>query len=161
MSPDDEGLVKVTIPLRGDALESGFRTETVWAEPLGDDRYMIWNVPLFAYNIEMRDVVRCRPNPDGDHPVVSAVETRGDCFGMRVYFDLSATDADIEQIVALFKARRAVVGQFDRTLWSFGLRWLDDYEAMGPVLEPWVDDGVLEFESILQDDQPAYDGEEA
>jgi hypothetical protein len=55
IGPSD-GQVKVRVPLLGMARKSGFESETLWAEPLGGNRYRIWNLPVFAYNLDMRAV---------------------------------------------------------------------------------------------------------
>ncbi|MFP5246225.1 MAG: DUF4265 domain-containing protein [Thermoanaerobaculia bacterium] len=34
--------------------------ETMWAEPLGDDRYRLQNVPFYAYGLSFDDVVNAR-----------------------------------------------------------------------------------------------------
>lgn len=54
-----EQLVKVTVNL----LASDWHThalETMWASPLGEDRYRLQNVPFFAYGLSFDDVVNAR-----------------------------------------------------------------------------------------------------
>lgn len=70
------GQVEIALPLLGSARDSGFESEAVWAEPLGENRYRIWNLPVFAYNIDMRAIGECAPGADGELPtVVRVVET--------------------------------------------------------------------------------------
>jgi hypothetical protein len=157
MEPSERNLLKISIPLRGAALESGFAFESVWAEPLGNGRYMIWNVPVFAYNIEMRAIVKCEPDPNGGLPVVTSVVTQGDCLGVRVYFDADATDEQIQTVLDLLNSRNALSEKYRRELWAFGLRALEDYAWVGSALEPFVEAGILSFESNMQPEEPGYE----
>jgi hypothetical protein len=50
MTPN-KGLVKVRVRLVGSASRSGYESETLWAEPLGANRYRIWNLPVFVYEV--------------------------------------------------------------------------------------------------------------
>ena len=151
---DHEGLVKIRVPLLGSARESGFESETLWAEPLGDDRYRVWNVPVFAYNLDMRAVVECEPDPDGGFPVAVRVVEPGDCYAIRLYFRSDATDAQVHEVLDLLGSRRALVEKYNRNLWAVGMRSAEDYEWAGPALQKYVDTAILEFESAFQADQP-------
>jgi hypothetical protein len=69
-----DGLVKIAIPLRGPR----WTVETVWAEPLGGDRYRIQNIPWLADGFHNRDIVRCKPAEGESMPeVVEVVEPSG------------------------------------------------------------------------------------
>ncbi len=58
-----------------------FRTdddvETLWAEPLGDDRYRIDNTPFYAYGVSWRDVVLAEPQAGAFPIFASVVEKSG------------------------------------------------------------------------------------
>jgi Domain of unknown function (DUF4265) len=62
--PDDIGQVKIRIPLSG---SGPWTSETVWAEPRGDDLYEVWNMPWLADGVHLRDIVRCR-SAEGEMP---------------------------------------------------------------------------------------------
>jgi hypothetical protein len=53
-----------------------FRTddevETLWAEPLGDNRYRVDNSPFYAYGVSWRDVILTEPQP-GAFPLFAGV----------------------------------------------------------------------------------------
>jgi hypothetical protein len=160
------GLVKIRIPLLGSARDSGFDSETVWAEPLPDGTFRIWNLPVFAYNIDMRDIVKCRPDPEdpeGALPVVTEVVEQGDCYTIRLYFELSASEEQIEEVLDLLSERDAMFEKSSRELcdshqlWAVGLRTPEDYDWVGPALQPFVDAGILTFESAFQPDEPSYE----
>jgi len=150
----DEPDVKVRVRLLGSALQSGYDSETLWAEPLGTNRYRIWNLPVFAYNLDLRDIVECEPDAEGGLPIVTRVVEKGDCFTIRLFFTESATDEQIQGVLDLLSERRAMFEKYSTHLWAVGLRSLQDYEWVGLALDPFVTDGILTFESSLQPDEP-------
>ena len=154
MSGNRDGQVKIRIPLLGAALESGVTSELVWAEPLEGNRYRVWNIPAFAYNLDMRAIVECAPDPSGGPPVAVRVVEPGDCYVVRLLFQRSATDAQIQGVLDLLASRRAIVEKFTRIHWGIGLRSLEDYEWVGEALQRFVDEGILGFESGRQRGQP-------
>jgi hypothetical protein len=146
--------VKVKVPLLGRARESGFESETLWAEPLGDNRYRIWNLPVFAYNLDMRAVVECRDDPEGGMPIVTKVLEAGDCYVVRLFFEQSATESQIQSVLDLLQSRRALLEKYNARIWAAGLRTREDYEWVGPALTPFVEANVLRFESARQRGEP-------
>ena len=157
-SDPNEGLVKVRVRLLGSALKSGYESETLWAEPLGANRYRIWNLPIFVYNLDMRAVVECESDPNGGLPIVTRVVEEGDCFTIRLYFKPTASEEEIQAVLDLLSERRALFEKHSIYLWAVGLRSLEDYQWVGPALEPFVRDGVVSFESSLQRDEPPVGG---
>jgi hypothetical protein len=153
-----DGQVKIRVPLLGTARQSGFESESVWAEPLGDNRYRIWNLPVFAYNLEMRAVVECAQDPDGGQPVAIRVVEQGDCYVVRLYFRDAASDAQIQEVLDVLSSRRALFEKHSRRLWAIGLRSLQDYEWVGPALQRFVDADVLTLDSAFQPNEPVLGG---
>jgi len=153
-----DGQVKIRVPLLGSARDSGFESEFMWAEPLGGSLYRVWNLPVFAYNLDMRAVVECVEDPEGGLPVAVRVVEAGDCFVIRLYFQAEATDAQIQAVLDLLSSRRALFEKHSRQLWAVGLRNVQDYEWVGPMLQPFVDAGLLTFESGMQEDEPTLGG---
>lgn len=153
-SDPNDGQVKIRVPLLGAARESGFESETLWAEPLGGNRYRIWNLPVFAYNLDMRAIVECCEDPDGGMPIVVRVVEPGDCYVLRLFFEKSASGAEIQAVLDLLSARRALFEKYNTHLWAVGLRTREDYVWVGPALQPFVDANVLTFESSGQEDEP-------
>jgi hypothetical protein len=141
------------------ARKSGFESETLWAEPLGGNRYRIWNLPVFAYNLDMRAVVECRDDPNGGMPIVTRVVEPGDCYVIRLFFSNGATEAEIQAVLDLLQTRRVLFEKYDAHVWAVGLRTRDDYVWVGPALKPFVDANVLTFETGFQDDEPTIRGD--
>jgi hypothetical protein len=160
MNPDPhDGQVKIRVPLVGIARESGFESESLWAEPLGDNLYRVWNLPVFVYNLDMRAVVECKPDPDGGQPVAIRVVEPGDCYVIRLYFHDGATDAHIQEILDVLSSRRALFEKYNRRLWAVGLRTIPDYEWVRPALKRFVDADLVTVESAFQPDIAALGAE--
>lgn len=106
----------------------------------------------------MRAIVECEPDSDGGLPIVTRVLEQGDCFTIRISFNLKATADQIQIVLDLLSDRRALIEKTSRQLWAVGFRTLADYEWAGPALAPFVRDGVLSFESSQQRDEPAVGG---
>lgn len=50
--------VKLWFPLPEEDIEAtGFQAESLWADPLGDGRYQLDNIPFHLYDVSFRDVV--------------------------------------------------------------------------------------------------------
>jgi Domain of unknown function (DUF4265) len=86
----------------------------------------IRNLPVFAYNLDMRAIVECEPDPEGGLPIVSRVVERGDCFTIRLYFTCQVTDEQIEEVLDLLSERRAIFEKSSREVWAVGLRTPED-----------------------------------
>src|SRR5437773_9185516 len=55
--------VKVHVELRLD--DGEVKYEGLWAEPVGEAMYKVWNLSAFAKGLNFMDVVRCEVRPDG------------------------------------------------------------------------------------------------
>jgi len=102
----------------------------------------------------MRAVVECRDDPGGGMPIVVRVLEPGDCYVLRLFFAESATEPEIQTVLDLLSARRALFEKYNTHLWAVGLRTREDYVWVGSALKPFVDAKVLTFESGFQDDEP-------
>ena len=58
-------------------LDQEDHVETVWADPLGADRYRVDNSPFWAYGISWHDVIEARPAADGMLTFVRVCEKSG------------------------------------------------------------------------------------
>ena len=81
---NEEGLVKVRIGLPNHWAIGG---EAMWAEPLGNDLYRLENVPFFAYDLNLHDVVRATPDAEGQIPEIREVVERSGRRTFRIYFE--------------------------------------------------------------------------
>jgi hypothetical protein len=68
-----EGLVRIRILLERAPGEPGPGEDTVWAEPLGSERFRVESCPFFAYGISRDDVVRAAGPQGAGAPVLEDV----------------------------------------------------------------------------------------
>lgn len=59
MTEQEEGLVKIIFRLDADTWH-GSVTESIWAEPVGPNRFRIRNVPFYAFGVSLEDIVLAR-----------------------------------------------------------------------------------------------------
>jgi len=55
----------------------GYETETVWAEPVGGDRFRLQNSPFFAFGVSAEDVVSAVPARKGIYKFQQVVQMGG------------------------------------------------------------------------------------
>ena len=81
----------------------GIAGETLWAKPLGNDRFQIANVPLFAEGINFGDVVLVCSDGDMGLTVRSVVERSGHrTVRVTVSMESSSLRLFLESLVLLF-----------------------------------------------------------
>lgn len=73
-SDSNEGLVKVVfdVPEKDGSV---LKTESLWAEPVGEDRYRLRNVPFLVFGFSEQDVITAKD--DNGKLVVTGVAARG------------------------------------------------------------------------------------
>jgi hypothetical protein len=72
-----EGLIRIQIRLDRSAGEAGPTDDSVWAEPLGSERYRVESCPFFAYGLSRDDVIRAAGASEGGPPVLEDVLEKG------------------------------------------------------------------------------------
>lgn len=80
--------------------------ETLWATPLGDDRYRLENSPFYAYSVSWEDVVFAPFNADEGHPTFQTVLEKSGHRTIRVIFEDpveagSSSQALLDRLVAM------------------------------------------------------------
>lgn len=71
--------------------------ETPWVEPLGDDRYRIVNLPFFAYELSLGDVVKAQPTEDSKHPVLKHMVEKSGRRLLRSRFDTTSVGIEVHK----------------------------------------------------------------
>ena len=67
--------------------------ETLWATPLGDDKYQLDNSPFYAYSVSWQDIVYAPFHPEEGFPTFERVLSKSGNRTIRVLFD-SPVEAD-------------------------------------------------------------------
>jgi hypothetical protein len=86
-----EQLVKVAVNLPPSDWHS-HALETMWAEPLGGDRYRLQNVPFYVHGMSFDDVLRAKVI--GGQLIVQSVVERGGHSTYRVFLSRDVTPRD-------------------------------------------------------------------
>ncbi len=81
-------MVKVELRDRSD------RVETLWATPVGRDRYKLDNSPFYAYGVSWQDVIEARPEHEGDLPTLVRVVKKSGNRTVRVVLDPPADQSE-------------------------------------------------------------------
>jgi len=67
--------------------DGGATVETLWATPLGDDRYILDNSPFYAYGVSWQDTVFAPFTAEEGLPTFTAVAEKSGNRTVRVIFD--------------------------------------------------------------------------
>jgi hypothetical protein len=73
--------------------------ETLWAVPLGADRYRLDNSPFYAYSVSWRDVVYAPVDEGEGRPTFQHVESKSGNRTVRVAFDTAAARGNESQVL--------------------------------------------------------------
>lgn len=76
--------VKILLPYID--FEDVHQKESVWAEPQGEGRYKIYNIPFFAEDISFGDIVTVTTAPDGMLELDEVVEASGHTAIQMIFF---------------------------------------------------------------------------
>lgn len=80
--------------------------ETLWATPLGDDKYQLDNSPFYAYSVSWQDIVYAPFSPKEGFPTFERVLSKSGNRTIRVLFDTpvesgNASDQVMQALIAL------------------------------------------------------------
>ena len=82
--------------------------ETLWADVLGDDLYVLDNLPWYAYNVSLGDVVKARPDERGTLRL-ERVDRKSGNRTVRVILQVVATGGELtsesERLLGALRAR--------------------------------------------------------
>lgn len=95
---NEEKMVKIKVPLPANDA-SGGDAEWVWAEPAGDEEFVVRNVPTFVYGLSYGDRVGAKS--EGDVLVFHGVIQRGGHSTYRVY---AKSDRKSPQVMSVLQA---------------------------------------------------------
>lgn len=139
-----EEFIKVRVDLPNHWAVGG---ESLWAIPLGEDKYRIENVPFFAYGINYQDVVYAiADSPELKPEIKRVVETSGHKT-FRVIFE-KVTDR--EKQVFLLESLEQFGASYERAdalNVAIDVKPTGKYNAVYDQLEEYIEQGCLSFET--------------
>lgn len=141
---ESDSLTKVHVDLPHHWATGG---EAMWAIDLGDHRYRIENVPFYAYDLNLYDIVEARATRPDLKPSVLRVLERSGHSTLRVF---CSEDTSEEECLARLRSLADLGVSFER----FGARYfaLDlepetSVDAVRARLDDWEREGAIEYET--------------
>ena len=134
----------------------GRSTEGLWAEPLGGDRYRLWNVPWHARDLNWGDVVRRElrnTEARGEHLHVGAALERSGHVGFAVYFFKERPDSERDTVLRALEEMGTWFewyepgGEGSGRLHAVDVPPEADWEQVYAYLTAQEDEGVLGWQS--------------
>lgn len=157
MASSAEGLVKIlavlTVEEEGDP--SG---ERFWAFPLGDDLYELNNVPFYAYDLHLFDVVRAVPPSAGRFPEITQVVRRSGHRTLRVLFAEGTPSEKKPPILDRLNELQAFYERASDVFYAFDVTPEADYQVICDQLWQWEQEGLLQYETGMTDDPDPSNG---
>lgn len=150
----DEELTKVHVDLPNNEDMGG---ESLWAEVLGNNLYLLRNVPFHAYGLNFYDVVYAEAKSEELKPSILKVQEPGGHKTLRVIFlDESSAQERAERLKEL-NQYEAYHENADGTLFAIDIEPSGDYGAVCDHLQKWEDDGLLSYETCEQRVEGSFD----
>ena len=149
-----EKLVEVYVPLANHWAIGG---ETMWGLPLGNDRYILKNIPCYAYDLNRGDCVVASLEPSDGLRHIRKVDGRGGHSTLRVLFGEKIPAKDIAKLVASFKGYAAESAQVNDRFFSVDIPPAGDYDSLYLILEEWETRGDLQFETCEAREEGSFD----
>ena len=132
--------------------------ESLWAEPLGGDRYRLDNVPFYAYDLNLGDVVEARAASPDLKPSVLRVLERSGHRTVRVFFAEAVSD---EARLDYLRSLADLHVSFERATARYVALDLEpgaDMDAVRARLDRAQAEGILEYETCEARVPGSFDG---
>lgn len=141
---DAHSLPKLYIDLPNHGATGG---ESIWGRALGDDLYELRNVPFHAYGLNCLDVVRALPLETGGSPWVRELEARSGHRTLRVIFYRECGRERRDRVLRSLRELAVTYEGFDDRYFALDLEPSVDVEAVRAVLDRWMEEGALDYET--------------
>jgi hypothetical protein len=142
---DETRLVKVWVEISDeDEVVSG---ESLWANPVGPERYEIRNVPFRAYDLHFNDVVHARAEAPDQKPRVLKVVSRSGHKTLRVIFSEATSEPEQVELLDQLRDLGATYERANTRLVAIDVEPAGDYQAVCDKLWAWEQAGKLDYET--------------
>jgi hypothetical protein len=139
----EENLVKIKIPLPPND-PSGGDAEWLWAEPEGNNTYVLKNVPTFVKGLSYGDVVKTRIE-DGV-PVFDDVVRRGGHSTYRIYANSDRRSPEVMKVIQTLEKMHSEMENATDKIVNVDVLPEADIYAVYQVLDDAERAGILQFE---------------
>ena len=140
----DEELTKVHIDLPN---HWGTGGESLWARAMGGDRYRIENIPFYAYDLNLGDIVEARAAAPDLKPEVARIVERSGHQTLRVFFAEAVADGArltyLQSLADLQVSFERATGRYV----ALDLKPGVETERVRARLDRAQEDGILEYET--------------
>jgi hypothetical protein len=140
----EEKMVKIHIDLPNHRRING---ESMWALPLGADRYQVKNVPFFAYGLNFDDTVEAIAPEPGTKPEIRRIVEPGGHRTIRVSFEAQTPREQRGPLLEQLNAHKASFENANGTLYAIDVEPEGDYDAVREQLDDWQREGLLDYET--------------
>lgn len=145
MTTADDRRVKVLIPLPEDS-DHGLGAENLWAESVADGAYRVRNIPTWAYELSLDDVIEAHEAEDG-RLTLDRVVRRGGHSTYRIIPDAGTDEATfLARWAPLHDAGCTYESHSDRARYAVDVSPEANIHKVYALLHAGEDDGVWEFE---------------
>jgi len=139
----EEKPVKIKIPLPPND-PSGGEAEWVWAEPAGNNTFVLKNVPTFAKGLSYGDVVKARI--ENDVPVFEDVVRHGGHSTYRIYANSDRRNSDVMKVIQTLEKMHCEMENATDKIVGVDVLPEADINAVYKVLDDAERTGILEFQ---------------
>jgi hypothetical protein len=139
----EKNLIKIKIPLPAND-PSGGEAEWVWAEPVGDDRFVVRNVPTFIYGVSYGDIVRA--NRVGDALVFQSIVQRGGHSTYRAYVKSDRRNLQVANVLQTLESMHCDIEPATDKIIGIDVLPEADINAVYRVLEEAENSEIIQFE---------------
>lgn len=121
--------------------------ESFWAQPLGDDRYRLENVPFCAYDLNFGDVVLATADSETRKPEIRAVVERSGHQTLRISFCDQLSREEQEPVIAALQALGGELERANAQFLAIDIPPGVSIDALRDALDELEDAGTLEYET--------------
>jgi hypothetical protein len=141
---DGDSLTKVHVDLPHHWATGG---EALWALDLGGHRYRLENVPFYAYDLNLYDVVEARAASADLKPSVLRVLERSGHSTLRVFFGENCSEEEcLARLRSLADLHVSFEGSGER-YFALDLEPETSVDAVRARLDEWEREGAIEYET--------------
>jgi len=139
-----KNLVKVSIFLKEQTSEYSY--ESLWAEPVSDQKYKLKNIPFFAYGFSFNDIVSVKKVDQ--RLVVNAIISRSGHSTYRIFLSENTNFETFLEYWSDFKRLNCTFEKATKHLIAIDVPALTDIYKVYDVLVLGEKNGIWEFEEV-------------
>lgn len=121
--------------------------ESFWAEPLGNDLYRMGNIPFYAYDLHLHDIVRAVPEEPGTLPLIQEVVERSGRRTLRIIFAADSPVEDRRQALRTLVQLGVTSEKASDRFFALETSPAIDYRAVCDELQRLEERGILQYET--------------